>query len=366
MKKAAVLTCALLAAGVAAFGLASQGMSHLFGPTPEPPGTFAYEEVIVDPATEPQPWMKAAGDLNGDGRMDLIVSGRNGPVVWYENPHWTRHVIAETALSESGSAAADLDNDGDVDVIIGVTWYENGASWAPHALFAGNLNMTHDVVVADLNDDGRLDIAMRGESHSTVYVYLQDNPAKWTLFTVDPEIGLNGLEVADVDGDGLQDLIVGGRWMRNPGGDIANATWPVHKFADWAGYAAVKFSHADIVLSVSEEPGKLSWFTGPSWTETVVDTGLDSVHGFILTDIDRDGSVDIVASEYRGQGRFLIYRQTAPLSFTPTVLGTQKLHNIQMADMNGDCRPDFFGAFSLSDTAPLVLYRSKGRSVCAR
>ncbi len=344
---------------------------------PPAPG-FSYERVIVDAVAENQPWMKAIGDVNGDGIADLIVSGRDGRIVWYQTPSWTERVIAQTASSQSGSAAADIDADGDIDVVVGATWYENvqhATLWTARSLPGGNPNMTHDIVIADINSDGKQDISMRGESHSAVDVFLQGASATFTKFTLDPGIGLNGLDVADVNGDGRRDVVVGGRWMENPGGAIAAASWPVRTFGHWLGYAAVRVVNinggpVDIVLSPSEENGKLSWFEqqpAGTWTEHVIDTNLSSVHGFIPVDLDRDGLIDLVSSEYRGQGRLTIYRQirtNGAITWQATHLGTDLLHNIQAADLNGDCRTDFFGAYSLSANTPVVLYRSTGGSAC--
>ncbi len=328
--------------------------------------------MVVDPASQTNPWMKNIADLNGDKLPDLIVSGAAGPITWYEAPNWVKHTIAASAKSGSGSAVADLDSDGDMDVVVGTTWYENngnGTGWTAHAL--GATTDVHDVIIADVNGDQKLDVLIRGEFGSVITVCLQASKTNWTIFNVDPGVGRNGLEVADVNNDGRRDIVVGGVWMENPGGTVSSAAWPSHIFTTgWDPYAGVHVADVDgdgrrdIVLSVSEATGKLSWFKAPvdprtgAWVENVVATGLTNAHNFIVLDLDNDDQQDIVASEYEGQGRLIAYLQRTG-SWQANVLGNDFLHNLRAGDLGNDGDTDFFGvnAFGVN---PVIVYENIG------
>ncbi len=65
----------------------------------------------------------AVADVNGDQKPDILLADKN-LIVWYENPSWTKHIIAEnlTKLDHVCIAAADLDGDGKAEVAVGAGW----------------------------------------------------------------------------------------------------------------------------------------------------------------------------------------------------------------------------------------------------
>lgn len=65
----------------------------------------------------------AAADVNGDKKTDLVLADK-AQIVWYENPSWKKHVIAEklTPRDHVCVAAADIDQDGKAEIAVGAEW----------------------------------------------------------------------------------------------------------------------------------------------------------------------------------------------------------------------------------------------------
>ena len=53
-----------------------------------------FSEVITG-ASPNDPWEKAMADINADGKLDMIIGGPTGPVVWYAYPDWHPTTIAK-------------------------------------------------------------------------------------------------------------------------------------------------------------------------------------------------------------------------------------------------------------------------------
>lgn len=124
-----------------------------------------FELRTVDAAGPANPWIKIAGDLDGDGREDLIVGGQNGPLVWYGWPDFRKHSIADSGWSTVSGAVGDVDGDGDLDVLMGGSvWFEAPADpraspWREHRLADPIEAVVHSLAAADFDRDGRMDIA---------------------------------------------------------------------------------------------------------------------------------------------------------------------------------------------------------------
>jgi hypothetical protein len=327
-----------------------------------------FEHAIIDPAGPADPWVKIAADLDGDGRADVAIGGRSGPLVWYAAPDWKKREIARGGYRTVDGEAADIDGDGDLDLVAGELWYENprpgadGAEpWKAHRI--GTVR-THDVEVGDLDGDGRLDVAARDQSGfgskagNKIHLWFREAGGSWEYRELACPHG-EGLRLADLDRDGDLDILIGSRWSENPA-DARKDAWSERIIArDWHEDAAVDAGdidgdgRLDVALSRSEGEYRLSWFQAPAdpraadWKEHVIDASLDFAHGLALADLDGDGDLDVTAAEMHQskRRRVMVYiNEGRGSSWSPRVLATTGSHNLRLADLDGDGRPDILGA----------------------
>jgi hypothetical protein len=135
---------------------------------------------------------------------------------------WRIERIARESQDEALSTG-DIDRDGRVDLLLGTRWMRNeGGSWRSYKIDPENVNPPDRNRLADINGDGRLDAIVGFRAISTagdVVWYEQGaNPsAPWTRHLVGTVVGPMSLDVVDIDGDGDPDIVAGEHNLKNPG-----------------------------------------------------------------------------------------------------------------------------------------------------
>ncbi|MDA0835977.1 MAG: VCBS repeat-containing protein [Planctomycetota bacterium] len=173
-------------------------------------------------------------DFNNDGKPDLLGTATvSSLLVWYENSGnpadegWIKHVIDDQSLRPTHGHPADVDRDGDFDVVVAlgfpggddsdhqkVMWYENvgspgsGSEWTAHEI--GRLPAAFEAISADVDNDGDFDIvATRWGPDGQVVWFEQPADLAMPWSKHDIKTGwtrANQVIAADIDADGLIDI----------------------------------------------------------------------------------------------------------------------------------------------------------------
>jgi hypothetical protein len=175
-----------------------------------------------------------AADVDGDGDLDALSSSfYDDKIAWYENTggggtSWTLHTISLETDTPISVYAADVDGDGDIDALSAsvnddkIVWYENllgggGTAWFPHTI-STSADMARKVYAADVDKDGDLDVLSASLLDHKIawYENVGGGGASWALHTISTGVNeATSVFAADVDGDGDLDALSASRFPDN-------------------------------------------------------------------------------------------------------------------------------------------------------
>jgi hypothetical protein len=222
-------------------------------------------------------------DFDKDGDLDLMIgvlgmlfpnNDKIGSVVILENDgkcNFKKHVVVDKVARVSDVRAGDLDGDGDMDLAVAqfgyddgeTRWIENLGDWKFKSHILQNLSGPINVEIVDIDNDGDLDIvSLVSQEWEEIYCFFNDGKGNFTPKLLwgssNQDYGSSGISMCDLDKDGDMDILYtngdafdyippqgrpwhGVQWLENKG----NLNFEFHRICSFTGATNVRAADID-------------------------------------------------------------------------------------------------------------------------
>jgi len=323
-------------------------------------------------------------------------------MVWFKRTDtgWEKYLIdAGTEYIEAGGDFADIDGDGDYDIVQGgdwrtlkeVWWWENPAPdfdpaqpwkryWVKNSDEGGKAH--HDQIFGDFDGDGRDELVFWNTNVCKLFIAeVPEDPKNtpvWDMHLIHqfgiPEEGkYEGLTKGDIDLDGKLDIVGGGYWFKHKQG-YEFEVMPI----DAAYYGSrsgvgdlIEGGYPEVVLSSGDHVNSLNLYEydGETWKKTVLIDEVIHGHTLQVDDIDGDGHADIFCAEMaawgdtrRDEAKAWILYGNGQGAFVETVLSEGICHHeSKIGDLDGDGDIDILGKPFFLNGSPMEIWLNTGK-----
>lgn len=217
-------------------------------------------------------------DFDADGRLDVATRSQNEAMIFFQTKPdgWERVSFSSLALGSEGMASGDIDNDGEIDLVLRGNWLRNpggpntriSSKWLAYNI--GDAPENFKALVTDINLDGVSDVLFSSsEDTADVNWWTPEggNPTgQWEKHTILPNMEkTHTLQAADIDLDGDMDVVL----------------------------AQMHTSIAKEIMVLYNQDGQ-----GLDWVKQVIAVG--GIHNGVVADIGNDGDYDLFGANWTG------------------------------------------------------------------
>jgi hypothetical protein len=337
---------------------------------------------LVRSARLARPLRNAAGvSVSSVALFASLAGAQCDPATLYGPVH-----LFPTSASGYGSVnAADLDGDGDADLVTGSAerlevWINGGDGTYTRTAYPGRSGRT---AIADLDGDGDMDVVAGGNesvggfSEDILRVLLNDGTGVLNESQAGATIGIAGVALADLDGDGTHDIVISSYTVNvlglyfNQGNGVFTSTGLFPDASLPTGISPVQPAAADLdgdgdidLAVVNENTATVSVLLGNGdgtfAPKTDYATGAGP-RGIALGDLDGDGDADMVATNSAG-GTVSVLMNNGDGSFSPqTTYGVgNSPASVDLGDLDADGDTDMAVANGGSNTVSVLLNNGDG------
>jgi hypothetical protein len=267
-----------------------------------------------------------SADIDGDGDVDVLGASSTGnEIAWWENldvgsGSFYKHTIDRDFYRAERIYAVDIDGDNDIDVLGGsyqgntVAWWENteADTFAKH-LVDDDFKSSVSIIGVDMDSDGDIDVLGASKSGSTIVWWENNGSQNFTKKIVESYfISVSRVYAADIDSDGDMD-----------------------------------------VVGISSSSSQVAWWENDgtqNFTKHTIGQDLRFGYSVFATDLDSDDDVDVIAADLYGN-EIIWWENDGAESFTKDSLDTDIKWPrwLYAADLDNDTDVDILSISHIDD-----------------
>lgn len=306
------------------------------------PVLSSHMSAMTQVASGQEPYLFATGDLNGDGRTDIVVSntGSNSVSIYYQTS--SGNLLSTTQNVGSGPrkvAIGDINSDGLNDLVVTnvdynniYVYYQTSSGGLSNPVIYATGQSPHGVAIGDVNGDGRNDVVVGNWLSSFISVFYQNTSNNNILdqaVNISTSSSYNaGVAIGDVNCDGLKDVVV------------------THFYGN--NYVDVIFQNKDGTLGGPQAP-------------YISLSGANQPAEVVIADVNSDGLNDICVGSARSNAIGIFY-QTSPGKYSSIKMlsASQWTPGITSGEFNSDGLTDLATCGESSNEMDVFLQLKSG------